>query len=287
MNSKLTTNIPLVHGPSDVSIFDKVRDWSMDALRSSLSQPDQTGPEIRVDVVETAEAFIVSAEIPGTEPSDIAVYVETNFVTIRVPRWQLTKVTRGSGAEPRVRKLALPEDIDEARSSGRYELGVLRLTLIKRQTAIATAKEPPRRTPADVRGQGVDKAEQQKAIDRLPNWVCQQRVTEVLAVTATLPVIGDVDEFATFVMEQVPDPIPARLSDPALREIDTDSLMAVAVFPSGAIRTVGTVQPGPANSVLLAPFDYWSLIDPEDDQLAVGDEVLRLKLSMLAVATEP
>lgn len=287
MNSKSTPSVPLGGRTPNVSVFDKIRDWSASRSWSSPYGSGETAESIRIEVVETAESFIVRAELPGAEKSAIDVIIDDNVLTIRAPGRQSIRMAPGSVVEPRVCTLTLPEAIDDTKSIAEYDLGVLLLTLSKAQAVAARAKEPVGRQRAEVHGQGLDKDEQQKALDRLPEWACQQRVTEVLAVKATLPVRGSLDEFATFVMEQTPDPIPARLSDPALGDILADAPVAVAVFPSGAIRTVGTVLPGGENSVLLAPFDYWSLIDPEDDQLAPGEEVLHLELSMLAVVTRP
>jgi hypothetical protein len=125
-------------------------------------------------------------------------------------------------------------------------------------------------------------------LSKLPAWAQEQRVTDVLTLTVRFPVPGDLDDFAEFVMEQAPAPVPAALTSPALSDIDPDSLMAIALFRSGAIRTVGTVAARAKDSVLLSPFDYWSLIDPDDAALAPGpDGILRLELMMLAVAAEP
>ncbi|RYG85183.1 Hsp20/alpha crystallin family protein, partial [bacterium] len=45
------------------------------------------GPRpLAIDVYETAEAFVVSAAVPGVAPSDVAVQVENNVLTIRVER---------------------------------------------------------------------------------------------------------------------------------------------------------------------------------------------------------
>ena len=72
---------------------------------------------IRVDVKETAEAYTVSAEIPGVSKDRIAVEIEGNEVTI--------------SAET-ARRFALPQDLDEGKAQARFADGVLELTLPKK-----------------------------------------------------------------------------------------------------------------------------------------------------------
>ena len=93
---------------------------------------------IRVDVKETAEAYTVSAEIPGVTKDRIAVEIEGNEVTIsaettRVPAKEGEKFLRlerfyGKTA----RRFALPQDLDETRAQARFVDGVLELTLPKK-----------------------------------------------------------------------------------------------------------------------------------------------------------
>jgi hypothetical protein len=130
-------------------------------------------------------------------------------------------------------------------------------------------------------------AEQANVLCNLPGWAREQRVTDVMAVSVRVPVPDDLDDFADFVMEKAPAPVPAALTSPALSDIDPDSFMAIALFQSGAVRTVGTVAAGEKDLVQLSPFDYRSLIDPDDAALAPGaDGILRLEMMMLAVAAE-
>jgi hypothetical protein len=115
----------------------------------------------------------------------------------------------------------------------------------------------------------LDLAEQDAVLMQLPEWVRERRTTEILLVDFRIGGRDDTDDLAEFVMEHCPAPIRAGLIENRLNDIDTDGLMALALFPSGAVRTVGLVQGGGNGSVMLAPFDYWSLIDPDDTQQQV------------------
>jgi hypothetical protein len=140
---------------------------------------------------------------------------------------------------------------------------------------------------SSVEARPLSRAEQAIVLGNLPGWAREQRVTDVMAVSIYVPVPADVDDFADFVMERAPTPVPVALTSPALSDIDPDSFMAIALFQSGSIRTVGTVSADARDSVLLSPFDYWSLIDPDDAALTPGpDGILRLEMMMLAVAAE-
>ena len=99
---------------------------------------------IRLDVKETADAYVVSAEIPGAKKEDIAVEIEGNEVTLtaetrREPKaaegekWLRVERFQGKSA----RRFALPQDLDEGRAQAKFADGVLELTLPKKQTVAA------------------------------------------------------------------------------------------------------------------------------------------------------
>jgi hypothetical protein len=109
-----------------------------------------------------------------------------------------------------------------------------------------------------VEARPLNPVEQAVMLSNLPGWAKEQRVSDVLAVSIHIPVPADLDDFAEFVMERAPAPVRAGLITLALKDVDPDSLMAIGLFQSGAIRTVGTVVAGTQDSVQLSPFDYWS-----------------------------
>ena len=101
---------------------------------------DPLPTQIRVDVKENANEFIVHAEIPGAEKENIHVDIDGNVVNIRAHISQLDSETKDDkplrseryyGEVSRVFQLSA--DIDEPASKARYENGVLTLTLVKKQ----------------------------------------------------------------------------------------------------------------------------------------------------------
>ena len=100
---------------------------------------------IRLDVRETADAYTVSAEIPGVKKEQIAVEIEGNEVTISAEtardaqkdgeKWLRTERFFGKSA----RRFALPQDLDEAKAEAKFADGVLELTLPKK--AVVTGRK--------------------------------------------------------------------------------------------------------------------------------------------------
>ncbi len=97
---------------------------------------------LRVDVKETAEAYVVTAEIPGVKKEDIHVEVEGNEVTIGAEsrreaetkegeKW--LRVERSFGRTQR--RFALPQELDDTKASAKFLDGVLELTLPKKAPA--------------------------------------------------------------------------------------------------------------------------------------------------------
>jgi HSP20 family protein len=110
-----------------------------DFFRPALVWENNSEPlPIRVDVRETADAYTVSAEIPGVKKEQIAVEIEGNEVTISAEtareaqkdgeKWLRTERFFGKTA----RRFALPQELDEARAVAKFADGVLELTLPKK-----------------------------------------------------------------------------------------------------------------------------------------------------------
>ena len=96
--------------------------------------------QIKVDVKETPDGYNVEAEIPGVSKDSIQVSVEGNQVSLRAEVQQLDeqkegeKVLRSERYFGSVsRSFQLPADIDSSQGRARYENGVLKLTLPKKQ----------------------------------------------------------------------------------------------------------------------------------------------------------
>jgi len=98
-----------------------------------------------VDVRETADRYVLQADLPGVQPADIEITADQGVLTIRAQRG----VERREDAETPVRferfagtfqrRFTLPEDANVEAISARSHHGVLELTIMKQ------AKLEPRR----------------------------------------------------------------------------------------------------------------------------------------------
>jgi HSP20 family protein len=125
----------LTHDPLDTLLGEIFRPARRDHGRADALP-------LRVDVRETADAYVVSAELPGVKKDQVEVEIEGNEVSIateivarREPvegeKWLRTERFHGKTA----RRFALPQEIDEARADARLTDGVLELTLPKKAPA--------------------------------------------------------------------------------------------------------------------------------------------------------
>lgn len=103
-------------------------------------EPLPTAAQIRVDVKENEDAYVVMAEIPGVGKEDIHVAIEGRVVSLRAEIKQHDQQAEGEkilrseryyGAVSR--SFQLPADIDQATAKAKYGNGVLTLTLPKSQ----------------------------------------------------------------------------------------------------------------------------------------------------------
>lgn len=98
-----------------------------------------------VDVRETADRYVLQADLPGVQPADIEITTDQGVLTILAQRG----AERREDAETAVRferfagtfqrRFTLPEDADAEAISARSHHGVLELTIMKQ------AKTEPRR----------------------------------------------------------------------------------------------------------------------------------------------
>ncbi len=101
---------------------------------------DPLPAQIKVDLKENPDEYIVEAEIPGAGKENIHVNIDGNVVSIRAQITQLDteskedKLLRSERYYGEVsRSFQLPTDIDETASKARYDNGVLTLNLAKKQ----------------------------------------------------------------------------------------------------------------------------------------------------------
>jgi HSP20 family protein len=123
------------------SLFD---DFFRDVAPGYFIKPlhgDPLPAQIKVDVKENGDAYTVQAEIPGVGKEDIHVGVEGGVVTISAEVKQHDerkddKVLRSERYFGSVsRSFQLPQEVDSAACTAKYENGVLILTLPKRTQA--------------------------------------------------------------------------------------------------------------------------------------------------------
>lgn len=95
--------------------------------------------QIKVDVKENDNAYIVHAEVPGVSKEDIHVSLDGNVVTLRAE----VKQQDSTGKDEKVlrseryfgavsRSFQLPVDLDQTQAKAKYDNGVLTLTLPKK-----------------------------------------------------------------------------------------------------------------------------------------------------------
>lgn len=128
--------------------WDPIRDlraWQERLERLSVHHPDSWAPPI--DVYETSDRYIISAELPGIERTDVDISVENNRITIRGHRpdhgaagGEIThyhQIERGHG--PFTRSFEFAEKIDGDSVAADLRDGVLTVMLPK------APQPPPRR----------------------------------------------------------------------------------------------------------------------------------------------
>jgi HSP20 family protein len=97
---------------------------------------ESRGQSIKLDVLETPEAYVVKAQLPGVAKDRIDVKVEDRDVTISVETKEDTE-TNGKSLWKELsygkasRAIRLPEAIDSAAAQATHVDGVLQLTLPK------------------------------------------------------------------------------------------------------------------------------------------------------------
>lgn len=92
-----------------------------------------------VDIYETANELVLTAEVPGIEEKDIEIKIEDNTLTLRGERKfeketkeeNFHRIERSYGSF--FRAFSLPNSVDSDRIQAEHENGVLRVIMPKRQ----------------------------------------------------------------------------------------------------------------------------------------------------------
>ncbi|MGG7603370.1 Hsp20/alpha crystallin family protein [Massilia sp. BKSP1R2A-1] len=94
--------------------------------------------QIRIDVQETEQAYLVKADMPGFKKEDIKIAVDGGTVSISATMQGQNEQTVGdtvyserySGSQ--YRSFSLPQEVDDSKTEAKYQDGVLNLTLPKK-----------------------------------------------------------------------------------------------------------------------------------------------------------
>lgn len=124
------------------SLQERINKMFDDTIRSAGAGDEElaTGAwSPAVDIHETDDSYVVSADLPGLKKDDIQINVEDNTLTIkgekkfeeRVPKDKYIRVERNYGTF--VRSFSLPQNVDSGKIKATFKDGILDLTLPKRE----------------------------------------------------------------------------------------------------------------------------------------------------------
>ncbi len=118
---------------------DMMRGLVFKPVMSAVMSDEQAPLTIKIDASEDDKSYSIDADIPGVKKEDIKVSIEGNEVSISAE----VKQEKEEKKDERVlrteryygqvyRSFTLPQQVDETGAQAKYENGVLRLTLPKR-----------------------------------------------------------------------------------------------------------------------------------------------------------
>jgi HSP20 family protein len=126
--------------------FDLLPAGGLSLFEDTLNRFLSEGPSARpwspsVDIVETDQALVVTADVPGVQLEDIEIKIEDGTLSFSGKR-EFQKEEKNGGYH-RIersygsfhRAFALPETVDFEQVSAGYENGVLKITLPKKEVA--------------------------------------------------------------------------------------------------------------------------------------------------------
>jgi len=125
--------------PFSVSAFDPLDEVLNGFFRPVSLMRENNQAQIRMDVHENANSYVVHAEIPGVNKEDIHVTIDGSQVSLSAETRRENETREGERAlrsERYYGKLSrtfvLENEIDEAQSEAHYKNGVLELVLPKK-----------------------------------------------------------------------------------------------------------------------------------------------------------
>jgi HSP20 family protein len=131
---------------ANVSVYDPFGP-GFNRLFANLIRPfpeDRSAIEIKVDVTEDTDKYMVKADIPGVAKEDIKVDIDGNHVSISAEVKKQKEEKKGETVVyseryegKAFRGFTLDREVDEAKSVAKYADGVLELTLPKKANGSA------------------------------------------------------------------------------------------------------------------------------------------------------
>ncbi len=129
--------------------FCNLDDWFKDfGMRRPTSMDMETIPTIKIDMTETDKNYTIRAEIPGVKKEDVKVQVDGNLVSISAETHQKKEDKEGKRVVfsecyqgSSYRSFTLDSNVDEAKAQAKYENGMLKLILPKKNGVIAKQLE--------------------------------------------------------------------------------------------------------------------------------------------------
>ena len=120
----------------DVNLYRNFDDFARDFFRKNNAEL----PAFRADIRDRGDNYLLEAELPGFNKSDISLDVKDNILTIKAVRNQdenaNTKYIRRERQHGSFARSFDITGIDESRISAAYENGVLKVTLPKKQAVV-------------------------------------------------------------------------------------------------------------------------------------------------------
>lgn len=131
--------MPMIRNQETEKGMRPIRTLFDDFIKNAFYQPENDERMMAIDVIENEKEFLLSANLPGIKKKNIKVYVDGNDFVIEAKREEETKkenetmyrVERYQGNYRRA--FTIPENWDCNKIKAKYEDGVLRLTIPKKE----------------------------------------------------------------------------------------------------------------------------------------------------------
>jgi len=134
---------------SDLTRFDPLMDFenmfdrfARTSLRPAWRDLETVEPQIRMDIEEAGNAYIVKAEIPGVKKDDIHVSIDGNMVSISAEIKHEMETSEGTTLlrsercyGKTMRSFRFEQDVMDDKAEAKYADGVLELKLPKKNGA--------------------------------------------------------------------------------------------------------------------------------------------------------